>query len=61
MAAIGPDFVIKADLAQLEARIVGRIGRMESRILRDIGRRGRWMMGIALAVAALAVGVLRYF
>ena len=34
---------------------------MESRILRGIGRRGRWMMGIVLAVAALVVGAPRYF
>ena len=61
MAALEPDFVTKADLAQLETRIVDRIGQMESRILRDISRRDRWMMGIVLAVAALAVGVLRYF
>ena len=61
MAAIEPEFATKADLAQLETRIVDRIGQMESRILRDISRRDRWMMGIVLAVAALAVGVLRYF
>ena len=61
MAALEPDFVTKADLAQLETRIVDRIGQMESRILRDISRRSRWRMGIVLAVAALAFGVLRYF
>ena len=59
MAALEPDFVTKADLAQLETRIVDRIGQMESRILRDISRRSRWRMGIVLAVAALSFGVLR--
>lgn len=45
---------IKADVAALETRIVERIGQMESRILRDISRCDRWMIGIVLAIATVA-------
>ncbi len=61
-------YATREDLAQLETRVVERIGALETRLVRDMresehraASRERRILGIEVSIAAVLVTVMRYF
>ncbi len=60
-------YATREDLAQLETRVVERIGSLESRLVRDMRESEQraasreWrILGIVVSIAAVAVATVRY-
>ena len=61
-------YATREDLAQLETRVVERIGALETRLVRDMresehrAASREWrILGIVVSIAAVMVAVIRYF
>ena len=61
-------YATREDLAQLETRVVERIGALEGRLVRDMresehrAANREWrILGLVVSIAAAAVAMMRYF